>query len=188
MLLLTVPFMIPAVYQYMLSQHRDVGSYLKLGGQVVMWVAKSASSCLNSADWPAKTWVGYCPPCPPISYVPAAKVFRAILSSWKTFLWSLVWEAHKYVLLETCYWDSFASAMFLSNPKHALKIFYDLRILPIISQFVLRLLEILGYLLLHRYLLSYGPIFCSGDVLELGLGMNTINQSTNRQFCVSNAS
>ena len=76
-----------------------------------------------------------------IFYVPAAKVFRAILSSWKTFLWSLVWEAHKYGLLETCYWDSFASAMFLSNPKHALKIFYDLRILPIISQFVLRLLE-----------------------------------------------
>ena len=45
MLLLTVPFMIPAVYQYMLSQHRDVGSYLKLGGEVVMWGAKSASSC-----------------------------------------------------------------------------------------------------------------------------------------------
>jgi hypothetical protein len=45
MLLLTVPFMIPAVYQYMLSQHRDVGSYLKLGRQVVMWDAKSASSC-----------------------------------------------------------------------------------------------------------------------------------------------
>ena len=152
MLLLTVSFMIPAVYQYMLSQHRDVGSYLKLGGEVVMWGAKSASSCWNRANLSAKTCMGNCPSCPPspsISYVPTAKVFRAILSSWKTFLWSLVWEAHKYVLLETCYWDSFASAMFLSNPKHALKIFYDLRILPIISQFVLRLLEILGYLILY---------------------------------------
>ena len=118
----------------------------------------------------------------PISYVPAAKVFRAILSSWKTFLWSLVWEAHKYGLLETCYWYSFASAMFLSNPRHALKIFYDLRIVPIISQFVLRLLEVLGFLLLC------GPIFCCGDVLELGLGMNTINHSTTWQFCVSKVS
>ena len=45
MLLLTVPFMIPAVYQYMLRQHRDVGSNLKLGGPLIMWGAKYASSC-----------------------------------------------------------------------------------------------------------------------------------------------
>ena len=46
MLLLTVPFMIPAVCQYMLRQHRDVGSYLKLGGQVVMRRAAAAAAAI----------------------------------------------------------------------------------------------------------------------------------------------
>ena len=42
----------------------DVGSYLKLGG------AQPAPSGWNRVGWSAKTWVGNCPPCPPISYVP----------------------------------------------------------------------------------------------------------------------
>ena len=56
------------------------------------------------------------------------------------------------------------SAMFLSNPKHALKIFYDLRIFPIISQFVLRLLESIR-------------LFCSEDFAELDLVLWEISSS-----------
>jgi hypothetical protein len=74
MLLLTVPFMIPAVYQYMLSQHRDVGSYLKLGGQFCGMQNQPPLVEIGLTDLPKPGWA-------PISFVPAAKVFRAILSS-----------------------------------------------------------------------------------------------------------
>ena len=53
------------------ENHSDVGSYLKLVGQVVMCVcvggAQSAPSGWDRFNWSAKTWVGNCPP---ISYVP----------------------------------------------------------------------------------------------------------------------
>ena len=40
------------------KKNRDVGSYLKLGGQVIMCGGRSLP-----------LWVGSCPSCPPISYV-----------------------------------------------------------------------------------------------------------------------
>ena len=43
----------------------------KTGGQVVMWGAQSIPSGWDRVNWSAKTWVGNCPSCPPISYVPA---------------------------------------------------------------------------------------------------------------------
>ena len=48
----------------------DVGSYLKFGGQVVMWGYNlpPLASGWDRVNWSAKTLV--CPPCPPISYVP----------------------------------------------------------------------------------------------------------------------
>ena len=49
---------------------RGVGSYLKLGGQVVMWEAQSAPSGWYRVNWSAKTSVGNCPFCPPIFYAP----------------------------------------------------------------------------------------------------------------------
>jgi hypothetical protein len=45
---------------------RDVRSYLKLGGQVVIWRADSASNLFYST----KTWLGNFPSCSPISYAP----------------------------------------------------------------------------------------------------------------------
>ena len=50
---------------------RGVGSYLMLGGQVVMRGAQSTLSGWYRVKWSGKTWVGNCPPCPPISNVPA---------------------------------------------------------------------------------------------------------------------
>ena len=51
---------------------RGVGSYLKLGGQVVGWWAQSAPSGWYRVNWSAKTWVGNCRHYPPISYVPGS--------------------------------------------------------------------------------------------------------------------
>ena len=66
MLLLTVPFMIPAVYQYMLSQHWVVGSYLKLGGQVVMWGANQPPLVeIGPTYLPKLVWVIVHPAHPP---------------------------------------------------------------------------------------------------------------------------
>ena len=60
---------------------RDVGSYWKLGGQVVMW----------GVNWSAKTWVGKCPPCPPISYVPGKMISNNTIVSNLFFWWWRKW-------------------------------------------------------------------------------------------------
>ena len=54
--------------------NRDIGSYLKLCGQVVMWVAQSTPSGWDRVNWSAKIWMGNYPPCPHISYVPDNKL------------------------------------------------------------------------------------------------------------------
>jgi len=60
---------------------RDVGSYWKLGGQVVMW----------GVNWSAKTWVGKCPPCPPISYVPGKMISNNTIVTNLFFWWWRKW-------------------------------------------------------------------------------------------------
>ena len=62
----------------------DVGSYLKLGGQVIMrCTATATSTAAASAFYSAKTWMDNCPLCPSIIYSPDKcwKVF--------TFYWFL---------------------------------------------------------------------------------------------------
>ena len=51
---------------------RGVGSYLKLGGQVVICGTQSVPSGWDMVNWSVKTWVGNCPPCPFISYTPVS--------------------------------------------------------------------------------------------------------------------
>ena len=67
---------------------RDVGSYLKLGEQVVMWRAHSSPSSWDRVNWSAKTWVGNCSSCPPISYVLSVVCYLPAIStdSYKTLL------------------------------------------------------------------------------------------------------
>ena len=48
----------------------DVGSYLKFGGQVVMWGHNLPPLVEIGLTDLQKTWVGNCPPCPTIFYVP----------------------------------------------------------------------------------------------------------------------
>ena len=59
--------------QVSLTFSRDVVSYLNLGGSTVG--AQSAPSGWDRVNWSAKTWVGNCPPCPPISYAPVSSVW-----------------------------------------------------------------------------------------------------------------
>ena len=69
---------------------------------------------------------------------------------------------------------------FLASQSMPWRFFYDLKIL--LSFFSL-------YWNCWKYILGFMvPFFCRGDVLELGLGMKTINLSTNRQYYVSNVS
>ena len=60
---------------------RDVGSYWKLGGQVVMW----------GVNWSAKTWVDNCPPSPPIFYVPGKMISNNKIVSNLFFWWWRKW-------------------------------------------------------------------------------------------------
>ena len=78
--------------------YRGVSGYLKLGGQVVMWPAPAAKLLPGGAFYPAKNWVGNCPPCPPATYGPKNVSFLRLFLG-LTFLFKTHIKTHISPLL-----------------------------------------------------------------------------------------
>ena len=105
--------------------NRGVGSYLKLGGQVIMrFTATATSTAAASAFYSAKTWMDNCPLCPSNIWSTPDKCWKVFTFYWFLSRGPLKW-VHPIIFATNVFHNSFLIQKCIQN-QQLLLILYTL--------------------------------------------------------------